>query len=86
MQLVVSSAGRFYLVDHSLPLLLGKVDVEISVCWNQSQYLGIIDVNDLMWFGCIKGFRLFIDVLDLALLDLDDHDVGCQDDGRRMFD
>jgi hypothetical protein len=77
MKAIAEDAGRLYLVDHSLPPLIRKVDVEISICRVKSEYLDIIDMNDLMWFRRIKGFRLFIDVLDLAFLDFDDHAAGC---------
>jgi hypothetical protein len=77
MKVVTIGAAWSYLMDHSLPPLIRKVDVKISICWVKSEYLDIIDMNDLMWFGRIKGFRLFIDVLDLAFLDFDYHAVGC---------
>lgn len=58
-----------YLVDDPLSLLFGVVGVKVRIFGCKSQNLEVVDLDNLVLLGSLDRIRLFIDILDLVLVE-----------------
>jgi hypothetical protein len=56
-------------VDDPLSLLFGVVGVKVRIFGCKSQNLEVVDLDNLVLLGSLDGIRLFIDILDLVLVE-----------------